>query len=533
MKQYDTPPHFFQSLIFRLLASLLLILLVIFSAGYVINVHLAQHNLYQQRDEQIMAQRERLNQDVMAAESRQAEELKAQLEIVALSAQGPLLNALSTVKDTSVYAEQRTVDQFARCFQNGATHSTYECLKIRSNYFSMHSTRIVNRLMIKTTIQLLLSHEDMIAVEILDWQDNLFDGFTIDQTGNVTSIGQTFRPPAGARMIRQDIVNDEYLGQVVFYYDTTSIDAIRNKAEAAIIQFSEYTEQQVISSSQQIARTRLAEGSLLFLVSLSAISGIVILTVIAPLLSLTRKAEALSRGDFSYKDDTIYRNDELGHLARTFQTMSHNLRRYYDELQQVNHQLEHKVRERTAELERKNRELHTLSVTDKLTQIYNRVKLEDEFVCLLETVRSGQCSHGFSVLICDIDYFKQINDNYGHQVGDRVLVETARILQQVTRDCDIVGRWGGEEFLILCPETDHRRAMELAEALRQAVEQYAYPALEKGSTLSIGVSSYSDGDNQDALMEQADMALYAAKNAGRNKVCSAVDLLSLPLGTSS
>jgi diguanylate cyclase (GGDEF)-like protein len=123
----------------------------------------------------------------------------------------------------------------------------------------------------------------------------------------------------------------------------------------------------------------------------------------------------------------------------------------------------------------------------------------------------------------DIDLFKQVNDNYGHKVGDQVLKKLAAICSEALREIDIIGRVGGEEFAILLPETDKTNALDAAERLRAAIADNLIP-IENGlpirMTVSIGVASLtSNDDNLDVLLSQSDEALYEAKKSGRNKVC--------------
>ncbi len=156
-----------------------------------------------------------------------------------------------------------------------------------------------------------------------------------------------------------------------------------------------------------------------------------------------------------------------------------------------------------------------LSVTDRVTDSFNRWKLDEIFT--YELAQSQRYNHVFSVILLDLDDFKSINDNFGHQTGDLVLKKIASILIKNTRIVDTVGRWGGDEFLLICPETTAHSAMILSENIRVAIAESKFTKV--GSiTVSIGVASYYDGDTQESLLERADQALYRAKESGKNKV---------------
>lgn len=162
-----------------------------------------------------------------------------------------------------------------------------------------------------------------------------------------------------------------------------------------------------------------------------------------------------------------------------------------------------------------NKELERLSVTDKLTGLFNRLKLDETLEH--EIHRSLRFGQPFSIILLDVDHFKHVNDSHGHQVGDRVLIEIAGILQANTRKTDIVGRWGGEEFLVICPHTDPDGALTLAETLRLALQSHPFPAVQH-QTASFGVTTYREGDLANDMVGRADAALYLAKEQGRNQV---------------
>lgn len=158
-----------------------------------------------------------------------------------------------------------------------------------------------------------------------------------------------------------------------------------------------------------------------------------------------------------------------------------------------------------------------LSITDSLTSIYNRIHLEESFK--EELNRAKRYKTNFSVIMLDIDYFKEVNDTYGHDVGDDVLIDTVNILKQNIRATDILGRWGGEEFLIILPQTDILEAEQLAEKLRVAIYNHNFSKIGK-KTCSFGVSEFKDDDDETSknIVKRADNALYEAKNLGRNRV---------------
>ena len=166
-------------------------------------------------------------------------------------------------------------------------------------------------------------------------------------------------------------------------------------------------------------------------------------------------------------------------------------------------------------LERKNRELAELSITDRLTDLFNRSKLDIELQ--REVERSNRYKVPFSLIMIDIDWFKQINDDLGHQVGDRVLQEVATRLRQRVRAADILGRWGGEEFLVICPETELAGAHELAETLRRAVADEMGGQTHSVS-ISLGVSQHIPGNAAEDLIRRTDERLYRAKDSGKNTV---------------
>lgn len=213
-----------------------------------------------------------------------------------------------------------------------------------------------------------------------------------------------------------------------------------------------------------------------------------------PIRSLSQAAEELGRGHFDIKKMTADYSDEIGELARSFYRMADNLEK------DVCH--------------------------DALTGLYARNVFQMRLV--------EECSHGLryhcplAVLMLDVDFFKKVNDCYGHGIGDAVLRHIATTLSGQTRGGDCLARYGGEEFVLLLPETERRGALHVAEKIRSMVEAEAF-GLPDGSkiplTVSIGVALFPDDTNDYAsLLELADRAMYEAKKNGRNSVCQASDL---------
>ncbi len=163
-------------------------------------------------------------------------------------------------------------------------------------------------------------------------------------------------------------------------------------------------------------------------------------------------------------------------------------------------------------LEEKNEELEKLIVTDHLTGIYNRLKLDD--VLNFELNKALADTYTFSIIVADIDNFKRINDIFGHLTGDSVLIDVANILKNSCRKTDIVGRWGGEEFIIICTQTDKAKAKQLCEKLIRVISEHEYTINER-ITMSFGVTEFLNGDSVDSLIMRADKALYSAKDKGK------------------
>lgn len=170
---------------------------------------------------------------------------------------------------------------------------------------------------------------------------------------------------------------------------------------------------------------------------------------------------------------------------------------------------------------RLGQEIEKLAITDSLTGAYTRRYFMERFE--EELKRSKLRNINLSLLMIDVDYFKQLNDEHGHLAGDQVLREVSRVISQNIREIDIAGRYGGEEFCVVLPDTDSRGAYFAAERIRTALEKTKFKAydLTLQITASLGLSTYPrNGQTSEELMDKADWALYRAKKSGRNCVCA-------------
>ncbi len=168
------------------------------------------------------------------------------------------------------------------------------------------------------------------------------------------------------------------------------------------------------------------------------------------------------------------------------------------------------------EQQKKLREhLKELANVDELTGAFNRRKLQEMLSYEIERTRRNQ--NDLSIIIFDIDFFKRVNDTYGHHVGDQVLCKLVTIVKQSIRKIDSLYRIGGEEFVILSPDTNNKQALNLAERVRQSIENSSFDEVEQ-VTISLGVTQFKESDQRKEFINRADQALYKSKENGRNQV---------------
>ncbi|MCT7625947.1 sensor domain-containing diguanylate cyclase [Aliarcobacter butzleri] len=296
-----------------------------------------------------------------------------------------------------------------------------------------------------------------------------------------------------------DINKKEYITKIV------QLDTL-NKQEYIVI-FADYEKitEPYLSQTFKLLLTFIIIAFLMFPIMIY-LSGI----IIKPIYNLVKQSIKIKNrkyNDVSQIESPIL---EIALLSASFENMAQSINSYQNSL-------EEKVKQRTEELLVKNAELLRLSITDNLTKLYNRVKLDKSLQ--EEMNRSLRYNTNFSIILLDIDYFKKVNDNFGHQVGDEVLIESAQVLSKNIRNVDILGRWGGEEFLVICPETKIEDAIKVASHINEAIKLHKFSTYPNTITMSLGVASFNkDIKNIDDIILNADKALYQAKEEGRDKV---------------
>jgi len=227
------------------------------------------------------------------------------------------------------------------------------------------------------------------------------------------------------------------------------------------------------------------------------------LTVARPLERLRAGATQVGNGDFDVQVPVLDYG-EVGYLTRAFNTMVTQLREGREKLAAINVALE------------------TLSVTDGLTGLFNHKHLMQTLQT--ELARAQRHKHPLSVLMVDVDHFKQYNDRFGHQMGDKLLADVAALFKRTTRSIDYAARYGGDEFLLLLHEVASADALMLADRVRRAVAATKFGPGDHKVTVSIGVASYPEhGETAEAIIASADAGLYKAKRSGRNETVLAAE----------
>ncbi|RUO79945.1 hypothetical protein CWI84_08270 [Idiomarina tyrosinivorans] len=283
--------------------------------------------------------------------------------------------------------------------------------------------------------------------------------------------------------------------------------------------------------------------SILVIIGVAAIGWFAAKYISLPLRQLTRATVALDDNNALELHGSYQQYPEVRVLSETLRSMVTRLGEQRTQLRQLNTELDSKVQQRTAELEQLNaklsdevaqrramqnerekliRQLEEQANTDPLTQLANRRRFFERAEQLLQ--RAERHGDNSAVLALDLDHFKRINDDYGHQMGDQVLQRFADVLRSAVRDTDLVARTGGEEFIVMLERPQTSSAEEVAERIRKSLaEQHFEEMGEVSVTVSIGAAIWQQKQSLDQLIKRADNALYEAKEKGRNTVCWAPD----------
>jgi diguanylate cyclase (GGDEF)-like protein len=201
-------------------------------------------------------------------------------------------------------------------------------------------------------------------------------------------------------------------------------------------------------------------------------------------------------------------HDEIAMLARQFNCMSAKLAEQYDALQ-ASHET----------IAAQARSLERLSYTDELTGLHNRRYFNAQFCQWLE--RCGEEDRALSLVILDVDHFKQVNDEFSHEVGDEVLRQLAQLLRECIREQDILARFGGEEIVLLMPDAEPVEAEEVSQRMRRRIEQHDWHRIASGLKVTASFGVIGRCESRQEMLRCADELLYRAKAAGRNRVCVA------------
>jgi len=225
---------------------------------------------------------------------------------------------------------------------------------------------------------------------------------------------------------------------------------------------------------------------------------------------------------WQYTMHQLTRLERVSHVSDEFQAMARQrelglMERYDRQVNQMSRAARISDRYQRM-LQDLNRTLREASYKDPLTGLFNRRLLMDRLK--EESLRAERSGHGYVLGLLDLDYFKRINDGYGHDAGDRVLVEIAGVMRAAIREYDLCGRWGGEEFLLLLPETGHAEGHEVLGRVLAAIRNHEMHYGDQPLVVSAsgGLAVYRSGESYAETLKRADRALYVAKRQGRDRI---------------
>jgi diguanylate cyclase (GGDEF)-like protein len=340
---------------------------------------------------------------------------------------------------------------------------------------------------------------DIEGVRVVDPQD----GTIIVQAGVFVALGQGGAHPLAHRF---DVIHEDGYGREM---------VARAEFQSSFSQLLQRTQRQILLIVVLASLKTLALWGIFLWVGKRLLGW--------PLTEMTcsiRASEAPERLQLSARTERAIADTELALLRDAYDSLALRMGQAQDALARTNAELDQRVRERTLELQEANRKLEELAHTDALTGLANR----REFLAVAETAigRARRGGRPLSLIVCDIDKFKQVNDVHGHMVGDRVICHVAESLFSAVRHVDLVARLGGDEFVVLLPDIGPDEARVVAERIR---DMLAASRLELatgasvGTCVSLGLATLEAEDERiEELFQRADTALYAAKTSGRNRV---------------
>jgi diguanylate cyclase (GGDEF)-like protein len=345
----------------------------------------------------------------------------------------------------------------------------------------------------------------MQSLDVIDVCESVMDALFSRFEGIDGGVILTVDPKGGLREVVSRSKNGRQTTGI--RYSRTILDQVLREEKAVVI--SNVLEEKEGSFSNSMAVNRVKSLMCVPMISMTGVQGVIYLhSVEEPM---------------AFKREDLYFVTALSTpvaLAIESLLLYSRTKTAEDELQRARDDLEKQVQERASELIKANRQLQELSITDGLTGLYNHRHLIRTLEA--EYRRALRYRRNFALLMADVDFFKQVNDNFGHPCGDQVLKDIARLFKECVRTTDIVARYGGDEIAVILLETNKTTALKVSEKLRRVVERYPFQWEGKAFqvTVSIGVASVLEQgiEDWDGLLKAADKALYQAKEGRRNMV---------------
>ncbi len=359
-------------------------------------------------------------------------------------------------------------------------------------------------------VQQALQNDTFIGIDLVDGEECLVYAKRVKQYGQkpigIISVALIIDDALLASLVQGTTMNITYHSEHQTLSTTKNQELINASSLHVMLQAGSIKEASFnIGLTSEEELTALKEARTNFFVGIGLALIILVLALHFTLLKHLREYKALAQVLIDFYEDRLGIKDVIATIRQvTKERTTPEVKKIADAL----FNMSQKVADTQNALE-------LLSSTDQLTSLSNRRKLEE---CLEQKLKESERGNLFSVVMIDIDRFKTINDTYGHEIGDHVLIHTARLMRESIRTSDMLGRWGGEEFLLILPQTSLEGALVIAEQMRSKIYQFTFEHYPQRVTMSLGVATYHVGDTPNSILRRADNALYRAKNSGRNRV---------------